>query len=133
MVERRRVVGITYLVNRVGDATKTEVLFQLDDQRDLVALPATRQPPAWIGVDENSPPLIEMILNYREQLIARPTAAGPDRLPTSWTDRSLVVHGDRLPAGNHDRVVRNSLESMPVFFAHRSPLNELIAYRAHKN
>src|SRR5687768_9006942 len=112
---------------------ETKVLLQLDDRRDLVTLPATHDPPARIRIDKNTPAMIEVILNNRNQLITRPPATRPDRLPPPGSNRRPVVNSNRLRSRNHDRIKRDRLEPLPVLLTHRTPLNELITDRTHVN
>src|SRR5690349_3648003 len=77
--------------------------------------------------------MIQMLLNNRKQLVARPATASPDRLPTSFTDRRPVVHCNRLRARDHDRVQRHLLEPVYVLLAHRASLDKLETDRSHAN
>src|SRR5690348_1169570 len=60
IVSRFRIAEPTDLVNRSIHLSKTEMLLQFDDQRYLVTLPTTRQPPARIGIDKHAPPVIDV-------------------------------------------------------------------------
>src|ERR1051326_1241790 len=86
----------TNLVNRPINLSKTKTLLQFHDQRDLITLPSARQPPAWIRIDKHTSPVIQMLLNNRKQLVARPATASSNRLPTPLTNRRPVMHRDRL-------------------------------------
>src|SRR5215211_4606122 len=133
MVARRWIAEPTNLVNRLVHTPETETPLQFHDHRDLVALPPTGEPPPRIRVNKHTPPVIQMILNNRKELIARPPATRSNRPPTPRPDRRPVLNRDRLPAGNHDRVRRQLFKPVPVLPTHRASLNEFLAHRTHKN
>src|SRR5687767_12391054 len=109
--------------------SKTEVLLQLNNRRNLFTLPPTHDPPARIRIDKNSPAMIDMILNDGNQLITWPPATRSNRLPTPGPNRRPIVNRNRLRSGNHNGIERNRFEPVPVLLAHRAPLDELITDR----
>src|SRR6185503_20841396 len=69
---------------------------------------------------------VQILLNNRVELIARPTAAGTNRLPTPHSYRRPVSNRNRLRTGNHDSIWRNAFQTLLVLLAHRAALDEFV-------
>src|ERR1700674_3058702 len=95
-IGRTRVAPWSYFINRVCRAAKAEALLEIYYRRNLIALPAAGQPPAWVGVEKNSPTFPQVLFNNRHQIVPGPT--------TSCTNRFPGACSYCLPVGN-----RNSL------------------------
>ena len=75
--------------------------------------------------------LRQISLNQWHQIVARPTAACPDRFPVAQPDRFPISDCDCLRARNHHRISRHMLELVPIFFAHRPSFDKLLARRSN--
>src|SRR6266853_5528030 len=96
----RRIVNWSKLINGVKDMAKVKARFQLDDVRNLLALPAAEDPPAQVGINEHSPSLFEVVFDRRLQLIPRPPTARTDRFPIAFANSAPVIYRHRLRARN---------------------------------
>ena len=101
-----RIIAWPELINGVKNMAKVKTRFQLDNVRNLVALPTAEDPPAGVGINKDSPALFEILFDRGYQVITGPAPTRADRFPITFAHSSPVIYGDCLRSRNHYCIAR---------------------------